>query len=153
MNGTDLVASMSLKLLSELPYIAVCWKPMHLTVVATIHLFYTKTSLDLHFLGRLCLLEIHENGKMNAGEKVPVHERIIPPLIVRSEHIVLHLFRNQFLIGCNAKVLVGNALELEGILIEDSACFHCLHADEGAEPEVEGSPEEINVGVRGAEQA
>lgn len=84
---------------------------------------------------------------MNTGEEVPVHERIISPLIVRSEHIILHLFRNQILIRCNAKVLVGNALEFEGILVKDSPCFHCLHADEGAKPEVEGSPEEIDVGM------
>ena len=49
-NGTNLVATMGLKLLTELPDICVSREPVHLAVVTAIHLLESNGSLLLHFL-------------------------------------------------------------------------------------------------------
>jgi hypothetical protein len=84
---------------------------------------------------------------MNARKEIPIHKRIITPLILRSQHVILPLLRDQSLIGINAEVLVRRALELERVLGKDGTSAHSLHSDEEAEPEMEGSSEEVDVGV------
>ena len=95
----------------------------------------------------LSLLKVHKNRQMNARKEIPIHKRIITPLILRSQHVILPLLRDQSLIGINAEVLVRRALELERVLGKDGTSAHSLHSDEEAEPEMEGSSEEVDVGV------
>eukprot|EP01083_Nonionella_stella_P022355 61858_1 len=78
-NGTYLGATMSLELITELHCVGKCRKPVHLAIVASIHLMRTNASLDLHFLGSLGFLEINKDRKLNTREEIPINESIIPP--------------------------------------------------------------------------
>lgn len=53
MNGSYLGATTCLELFSELLDIGICREPMHLTVVAPVHLLQSKRSLLLHLLSKL----------------------------------------------------------------------------------------------------
>ena len=53
MNGSNLGAAACLELFSELLDIGISGEPMHLTVVAPIHLLQSKRSLLLHLLRKL----------------------------------------------------------------------------------------------------
>jgi hypothetical protein len=84
---------------------------------------------------------------MDAREEIPIHKRIITPLVVRSEHIVLPLLGNQPLVGIHTQILVRSALELKGVSGEHSSSLHSLHPDESTEPEMEDSSNGVDGSV------
>mmetsp|Transcript_19418 Transcript_19418/g.41492 ORF Transcript_19418/g.41492 Transcript_19418/m.41492 type:complete len:293 (-) Transcript_19418:114-992(-) len=143
-HGPHLVASVGLELFADLPHVGEGGKPMHLTVIAPIHLMGADASLGLHILGSLGLLKINEDGEMNAREEIPIDERIISPLVIRPEHVILVLLGLEPLVALQAQNLVRHGLQLECVLIEDHPGLHGLIADKGSEPQVKGSPEIID---------
>mmetsp|Transcript_12236 Transcript_12236/g.22020 ORF Transcript_12236/g.22020 Transcript_12236/m.22020 type:complete len:107 (-) Transcript_12236:717-1037(-) len=88
MHRPYLGASMRFKLLANLPHVGKGGKPMHLSIVTSVHLVRAKASLSLHVLRGLGFLEINENGELNTREEIPIDERIISPLVIRAKHII-----------------------------------------------------------------
>jgi hypothetical protein len=87
--------------------------------------------------GSLGLFKVDKNGEVNAWKEIPVHKRIVTPLVIGSKHIIFPLLGNQPLVRVHAQILVRGALELKRILGKDSASLHGLHPDERSKPEVE----------------
>ena len=91
---------------------------MHLTIIATIHLASTQASFNLHLLGRLGLLEINEDGEVNAWEEIPVHKCIVFPLIISSKYIIFPFFWDQTFVRLNAQVFVRNGSKFKRVIGE-----------------------------------
>ena len=77
MDRSNLLAAVCFKLFLQLFCIRIRGEPVHLTIVASIHLLEAKAPFDLHFLRRLSFLEIDKNREVDAWEEIIIHKRVI----------------------------------------------------------------------------
>ena len=77
MDWPNLLAAVYFKLFLQLFCICIRGEPVHLTIVASIHLLKAKAPFDLHFLRRLSFLEIDKNREVDAWEEIIIYKRLI----------------------------------------------------------------------------